>query len=152
MQRWHRASVDAAPESRPDDERRSSSSIRNESRQQRKIVGLVRVAHQDVTALCMKKAPVKGRSVATSRARDHSCASSDGDFHAGVGTAIVRYENLAFDAMASHRIERHSYAMGDRALLVQTWDEHGEFTLVSFITHLLALLVALGILREYRSV
>ena len=155
MQWRHRAFVDSAPESRPDDERRAGSSIPNESRQQRKVVGLIRVAHQDISALCMKKAPVKRRSIATSRTRDDSRTSGDGDFHAAVSTAVVRHEDLTCDAMAGHRIERYPYAMGDRALLVETWDEHGEFELVSFVTNLLvkgALQVALGVLSECRSV
>src|SRR4030095_16145843 len=153
MQEWHCAFFDPASESRPDNERRASSSIPNEARQQRKIVGLIRVAHQDIAALCMKKAPVKRRAIATTRTRDDSRTGGDGDFHAGVGTAIVRYENLTSDGMAGYRIERCSYAIDDRALLVETWDQHGEFELVALVTGLKgALLPALETLRDCRSV
>jgi hypothetical protein len=103
----------------------------------------------------MKKTPVKRRTIATSRTRDDSRASGDGDFHAGVGTAIVRYENLTSDGMAGHRIERCSYAIGDRALLVETRDEHGELELVALVISQLvkgALVAALETLRDCRSV
>src|SRR5262245_59955252 len=46
MQRWHRALVDPASQSRANDEQRSSACVANEPREQRKIVGLIRITHE----------------------------------------------------------------------------------------------------------